>query len=291
MDSLMKGEVVTMNRLMGSLLVLLMLLGAADALAKKDKMPDARLVPAAAGEQLFLVLDAPLYFDYTGGVLGNLIGAATTLYVKAGRHEVKQTLVSGNRRWLLLPYFEHSQQGTKSSITSERSAFFGDKCDDDIYQYVAIDEATMEVAPRLWRRFIHNCRDTGPAKPKEKWADRIKVTRMGKIALETQADRDARQQAALAAQRADEAVRLFQARAEVLQNDLALPKKQEMGARLCRDDGPWRFIAYTEAVSPDNGKLKLRVSRAVSVSNPNRVSPDYREEIVWDEPIRWTLCN
>ena len=48
---------------------------------------------------------------------------------------------------------------------------------------------------------------------------------------------------------------------------------------------------YTEAVSPDNGKLKLRVSKAVSGSNPNRVSPDYREDIVWDEPIRWTLCN
>jgi len=287
----MKGEIVTMNRLMGSLLVLAMLLGAADALAKKDKMPDVRLVPAAAGEQLFLILDDPLYFDYTGGLFGNLVGAATTLYVKPGRHEVKLTLVGGNRRWLLLPFWEHSKQGTKSSITSEPSAFLGNQCDDDVYQYVAIDEATMEIAPRIWRRFIHNCRDTGPAKPKDSWSSRVKVARMGQLVLETQADRDARQRAADAARRADDAVRLFQAQARMQQNDLDLPKKQEMGARLCRDEGPWRFIAYTEAVSPDNGKLKLRVSKAVSVSNPNRVSPDYREEIVWDAPIRWTLCN
>lgn len=60
------------------------------------------------------------------------------------------------------------------------------------------------------------------------------------------------------------------------------PKKSQIGAEVCQDRSGdrWLTAGYTESVSPDNGKIQVRV-----------VSGPARGEILWEDPTDWELCS
>lgn len=64
------------------------------------------------------------------------------------------------------------------------------------------------------------------------------------------------------------------------------PLKRQIGARLCQTVGAYRYVAFTEAVSPDNGKIKLYVVGTAGI-RPGDFAPHY----VWDHPDRWDVCD
>ena len=67
--------------------------------------------------------------------------------------------------------------------------------------------------------------------------------------------------------------------------------KQKIGARLCKVSGNITYVGFTENVSPDNGKVQLRISSAFQTNSPSRLVPDIKESIIWEDPTLWDLCE
>lgn len=67
--------------------------------------------------------------------------------------------------------------------------------------------------------------------------------------------------------------------------------KQKIGTRICKAQGSTVFIGYTEKVSPDNGKIQVRISDASSGGPNGRSMDDFKETIIWEDPTLWDLCE
>lgn len=67
--------------------------------------------------------------------------------------------------------------------------------------------------------------------------------------------------------------------------------KTQIGARICRQDGSTRYVGFTEGVSPDNGKIQIRVVDA-TLGNSSTLRPgDFEPSIIWAHPDDWELCE
>ena len=76
-----------------------------------------------------------------------------------------------------------------------------------------------------------------------------------------------------------------------------VPKMRQIGTRLCRDhsdkqlESTIRFVGFTEGVSPDNGKIQIRVVEAQVINAPNLRPGGFQPHITWDDPMNWELCE
>jgi hypothetical protein len=68
------------------------------------------------------------------------------------------------------------------------------------------------------------------------------------------------------------------------QQQRELPAKRKIGARLCRQADGWQLVGFTEGVSPDNGKLQVRVSSQHRPGALNVQPGGFREQVIWDAP-------
>ncbi len=81
------------------------------------------------------------------------------------------------------------------------------------------------------------------------------------------------------------------AMAEQVNDDLTLSEKRKIGTRICRIDGGIRYVGFTEGVSPDNGKIQIRVAEAQLGGRADSTPGRFQPSIVWDSPDRWELCE
>ena len=79
--------------------------------------------------------------------------------------------------------------------------------------------------------------------------------------------------------------------AEQVSDGLALSEKRKIGARICRIDGGIRYVGFTEGVSPDNGKIRIRVADAQLGGHASSTLGGFQPSIIWDAPDRWELCE
>jgi hypothetical protein len=98
------------------------------------------------------------------------------------------------------------------------------------------------------------------------------------------------------AQVAAEAAQTAHARAlaeEQLRQQMATqnPKKRMIGTRVCQSRGIWVAIGYTEAVSPDNGKIQIRIADEQGANAPSIHPGGFQPSIIWDDPTIWELCD
>ncbi|MDN3923218.1 hypothetical protein [Roseateles violae] len=66
------------------------------------------------------------------------------------------------------------------------------------------------------------------------------------------------------------------------------PMMQRRGTTVCRTANGIRYVAYVEDATAD--KLKLLVSRAYLVRATSLSPGDFRQEVIWSDPINWSLC-
>lgn len=76
-----------------------------------------------------------------------------------------------------------------------------------------------------------------------------------------------------------------------------VPVMRQIGTRICRVSidsalqSEIRFVGFTEGVSPDNGKIQIRVSSASIVGAQNLSPGGFQPHIIWDDPMNWSLCD
>lgn len=72
------------------------------------------------------------------------------------------------------------------------------------------------------------------------------------------------------------------------------PLKSQIGASICKPDRRVLLQGFTEGVSPDNGKIQIRVWRASYPNNgrPSSLTPsDFQPTVIWDDPDNWMQCE
>ncbi len=72
--------------------------------------------------------------------------------------------------------------------------------------------------------------------------------------------------------------------------DNELPRIRQIGSRICRVDSGVRYIGFTEGVSPDNGRIQIRVSDAHADGYPGLRPGGFQSSIIWDDPMNWDIC-
>lgn len=79
--------------------------------------------------------------------------------------------------------------------------------------------------------------------------------------------------------------------AEQLRDDATRAGKLQIGARICRTQDGVGYVGYTEAVSPDNGKIQIRVAEAMYGGHPGLRPGGFQPSIIWAHPDAWELCD
>lgn len=217
--------------------------------------------------------------------LGRLLPSSGALMIPPGIYPISLALKSPQREWLLVPY-KLRADGLERSPDSSMSVVSG--CSSRFRRFLALDRASLQFEPRIWRVHYHRCTDWLPEPSVEgEWSGAIEVQERGRVEVRGFGTAEA----AIAADRA-EAARAHVAELTRLRDEQAkAPQKQQIGARLCKTQGAWEFIGFTEAVSPDNGKIKIRIVDQLRVGTTTVRAGGFQEKITWEHPDQWTLCE
>lgn len=79
--------------------------------------------------------------------------------------------------------------------------------------------------------------------------------------------------------------------AEQLKDTATQTAKSQIGARICMTQAGIQYVGYTEAVSPDNGKLQIRIADAMVGGHGGLRPGGFQPSILWDSPDRWDICE
>lgn len=216
------------------------------------------------------------------GGLYKLLKAGDRLVLYTGAFTPKLGLRTTDREWVLVPYvimFQGQPRIPNSSMSS------GSGCTSQFTRLLAVDRKTLQVEPWVWKIHDHRCDNIAPTREGE-WSEPIavetgtfQITGFTNIA-EAQAARQSEDQRSFEA-----------AHQRVMHEQAMLPKKREIGARLCQIRGAYRYIGFTEALSPDNNKVQIRVARAELATSPSVQPGGFEQHVIWDDPNRWSLCE
>lgn len=217
--------------------------------------------------------------------LGKLIPSSGALLILPGTYAIELGLKSAEKEWLLVPYQLRSDGVERSPDTSMSVV---SDCSSRFRRFLALDRSSLQFEPRIWRVHYHRCTD-GLVEPsvEGEWSREIEVQEPGRV--EVRAFETA--EVAIAADRA--AAERAQAAAFARQRDeqAKAPLKQQIGARLCKTQDAWQFIGFTEAVSPDTGKIKIRIVDQLRVGTSGVRAGGFQEQITWEHPDQWSLCE
>ena len=217
--------------------------------------------------------------DFAGGFAKFML-EQVEYRVPAGDYPVRYHTFAEGREWVLVP-IQKWIAGSRTSETRSSSVVSG--CPSSFTDYLTIDRATMQVEPYGFEIAEHTCSERG-FKRVGSWDGPLVVLKPGAVAIVDQSVIEGEQQA-----QADvDAARMDALRAKEAE---LTPLKKRIGTKLCQIKGRMRYIGYTEAVSPDLDRIQIRVSAAADGPLMNRPVEDFREHILWDDPVNWQLCE
>lgn len=249
---------------------------------KPSKPPEPEMFDLDPALRLEVRITEDFRAKPASGGLQKLIKAGDRLVLYKGAFTPTHGLRAGDREWLLIPYVItfHGQARSPSS----RGAAAGG-CTSNVTRMLALDRMTLQVEPWVWKFHERRCNTSAPA-PEGEWSEPIVIER-GAFRITGFSSRAE----AEAARQAEDRRRFEAAHERVLHEQALLPKKREIGAKLCRITGEYRYIGFTEALSPDNDKVQIRVARAELASSPNVQPGGFEPHLIWDDPNRWSLCE
>ena len=266
-------------------LALSLLAATASAGAKKESPTSYELVPLDPRLEVQVdVLQRVWAKDKPRG-LAKLLPTMGALVLQPGRYRLEFGLRSGEKEWLLVPYVLRAD-GMERSPDSSMSVVSG--CNSRFRRFLALDRVTREFASRVWRVQLHRCSNNSAETSVDgEWTQQLQFQEPGRVVIGGFRSIEE----AVAAERADlasQAAAIAATRAAEAEN---VPLKRQIGARLCKTVGEWQFVGFTEAVSPDTGKVQIRLVDQLHVGAPSLRAGEFREQTLWDHPDLWTLCE
>lgn len=217
--------------------------------------------------------------DFAGG-LAKFMLEQVEYRVPTGDYPVRYHTFAEGREWYLVP-IQKWIAGSRTSETRSSSVVSG--CPSSFTDYLTIDRATMQVEPYGFEIAEHTCSERG-FKRVGSWDGPLVVLKPGEIVVIDQSVIEGE----LQAQADANAARLDAFKTEEAK---LTPLKKKIGTKLCQIKGRIHYFGYTEAVSPDLDRIQIRVSGATNGPPMNRAVEDFREQILWDDPVNWQLCE
>lgn len=83
----------------------------------------------------------------------------------------------------------------------------------------------------------------------------------------------------------------LEALAERYRDDGSRAAKTKIGARVCQEERGVRYVGFTEGISPDNGKIQIRVTNARYAAHPSVSPGGFQPSIIWANPDDWESCE
>jgi len=215
--------------------------------------------------------------------------------VSRGRYAVGSTMTLEGRTFALIPARFHDQQ-TDSDVETDvlSDALVGAPCHWEIRYFVPVDLESGSVRPQAVALVSRPGCGFPPRTP-------IEVQHPGRLmpssvhvvftSHATPEEFDAAKRVRDAAMNEHQAAAESSEQAGLELTRAANNQKREIGTKLCKRAGRTTFIGYTERVSPDNGKIQIRVAAQVLTSAPSLSAGGFEGSIIWDDPTGWDLCN
>lgn len=222
-------------------------------------------------------LDAPVF---KSGIMAFLDkGKRHRFHTKHGVYRA-QWLVDGEQNdWFLVPATQFRDGEELPPVRGSG----GSSCRSDFSYHLAVRADTGAVAPYEYTLFEFKCAN-GEYSFKGRWDMPLAAGIRGTATIMNQSQWDA--------ERSRTQFRQFLAEDErqVREEHLA-PQKRKIGTKICKQQGATVFIGFTEAVSPDIDRIQIRVVAATN--GPPRYVQDssFREQVLWDNPVNWSLCD
>ncbi|AVP97202.1 hypothetical protein C7S18_08335 [Ahniella affigens] len=263
---------------------ILMLLFAASAAVAGTPEPSVTLIQLDPQLQTTLTVTQRVRAKEHRKGFAKLFPASGSLLIEPGRYAITLGLRSAEREWLLVPYQVRSNNQFLSP-DSRVSVVSG--CQSWFRRFLALDRSTLRFEPKIWRIHDHRC-ETGLAESSIEgaWSRAIDILEPGSLHVSAMTLRASMGAIEQVANVPDPATESQQAAGPLDQAPMPL----QIGARLCKDQGQWAFVGFMQAVSPDKGKIQVRI---VSKQRGLQASPlpDFETQITWESPDLWHLCE
>lgn len=215
--------------------------------------------------------------------------------IEPGKHLVLRAAESEGKRYALVPLVRVIQPPNAYRNIHEPfvDESLSEKCGSIVRHHAAFDMETTVLEARTWisadspcdhvdrwdRRFI--VRDL----PTDFYYTRHASIEEGEAAIAARRIRE-RQQEAL---ERDRAIRQQEDRAR--ENQLNAAAKRLIGATVCTVRNGMGHAGYTEQVSPDTGRIRIRVVRQFNPANNRFLLTSQPEQNVWEDPDDWYICT
>lgn len=244
----------------------------------------AEMIPVGKGQKLAPARDVTFADDaparveapYEFKMTGMLGGLGFGYRVRAGSYTALKEMDYAGRVYILVPAEDVGAQGDGS--LTPRAA-----CTPTTQKFVAIDRATGAILSKPVG-LIRGCDIQGEILAFDR---EMKPVAVGRLYLPSPSEQ-AELTAAATKQRVESAQSA--ARATKARNDATRAKKSEIGAKVCKIVGDTLYTGFTEAVSPDNGKLKIQIVQAAYVRSPGWGPSGFSPTMTWANPDEWDLC-
>jgi len=205
------------------------------------------------------------------------------------RFKVRRSAEVDGRSYALVPLMKQLDSSTAlvtyMPFVDER---LSRRCGSEVLHYAAIDLETGKLARKTWinaeqpcdlddkwgREFLFN---------KKSIPTQISVFKFGSV-------EQGRAAWALEKQEEEEKARAYQARRD-FENRATAAEKRQIGATVCRAHQGVGYAGYTEQVSPDTGKIRIRIVRHFNPATSQFLLNRPHEENIWDDPDNWYVCS
>lgn len=244
--------------------------------ATKDKPP---LTGFKDKPGLRVQVDQPLVLKL-GGAVG-LMGYRWVL--NKGVYTNYPKLALGGREFVVLPVKQVFWDGQPPRGASGSMGSLG-ACYSSLGHFIAIDIHSGDV---LNRGFLRNdIAEHCGGGTRTDWSSSIsKILEQGDVKIAWGQD------LVDAEKRQAEFKATSAAVAEQVKDNMTFTAKTKIGARVCRADGAIQYIGFTEGVSPDTGKIQIRVADAMIGGRAGSRPGGFQPTIIWDAPDNWEICE
>ena len=69
------------------------------------------------------------------------------------------------------------------------------------------------------------------------------------------------------------------------------PDRRKIGAKICKKADGWILVGFVEGKSVDTEKVQIRIANQHAENQPRIQAGGFREQIIWDSPDNWFLCE
>jgi hypothetical protein len=191
------------------------------------------------------------------------------------------------KEYFLLRFHTRVPGALRSEPNTTTVSVIDGGCENQRVAALLVDVETLEVYPHV----LDVRRSACTGKISQHWRSGTVAVDLSSLRISRYATEAQFQAAMSGAHRAQMVAAQIEFERARSQEQRELPAKRKIGARLCRQEDGWQVVGFTEGVSPDNGKLQVRVSSQHRPGAPNVQPGGFREQVIWDAPENWSLCE